>query len=274
MEVVSSAALTVTFPAPTVTGGRQPVTSSCTPASGTEFQRGTTSVLCSAQDGAGATVGCSFDVRVRGEARLSVTSFMAFGDSLTEGTVAPSALRLLTINSQSYPFKLENLLRARYPNQSITVANAGEAGEQATEGAKRFHSTLLSVRPLAVLLMQGSNDLFFWHDDGIARAIPALATMINDAQTHDVEVFLATIPPQRPTGSRATVAAIIPAFNEAVRGLARDRGVILVDVERTILEDMSLIGNDDLHLTERGYDKVAELFLKVIQETLEIEEGG
>jgi lysophospholipase L1-like esterase len=274
MDVVSSTPMAVTYPAPMVTGGRQPVTSSCNPASGAEFARGTTSVLCFAQDGAGATVGCSFNVRVRGAAQLSLTSFMAFGDSLTQGTVAPSALRLLTINSQSYPFKLEGLLRARYPNQSPTVANAGEAGEQATEGALRFHSTLLSVRPTAVLLMEGSNDLFFWRDQAIARAMPALATMINDAQTHGVEVFLATIPPQPPTGPRAAVAALIPAFNEAIRGLARDRGVTLVDVEPIILEDMSLIGNDDLHLTERGYDKLAELFLRVIQETLEVEAGG
>jgi lysophospholipase L1-like esterase len=117
--------------------------------------------------------------------------------------------------------------------------------------------------------MEGANDLFFFRDDAINRAIPALHEIVRQAQARGVLVMLATIPPQRPGGARDTVSKLIPAFNEAVRGVARDRGATLVDVEPVFLQDMSLIGNDDLHMTERGYDKMAEIFFEAIRGTFE-----
>src|SRR6478672_4392547 len=62
---------------------------------------------------------------------LGLTRVLAFGDSMTEGTVSPStALAALGAGlPQSYPFKLQTLLTARYSAQSIVVMNAGIAGK-------------------------------------------------------------------------------------------------------------------------------------------------
>jgi lysophospholipase L1-like esterase len=268
VESVAGTPLSVNFSQPTVSGGRQPVSVTCTPASGSGFPVGTTAVQCSAQDSSGMSKACSFSVLVRGTPRLKHAAFMAFGDSLTAGTTAPSASMLVN-NPQSYPFKLQDLLKARYRDQTITVANAGEPGETAVQGTRRFDSTLLVVRPTVTLLMEGANDLFFFRDDAINRAIPALHEIVRQAQARGVLVMLATLPPQRPGGARDTVSKLIPAFNEAIRGVARDRGATLVDVEPVFLQDMSLIGNDDLHMTERGYDKMAEIFFEAIRGTFE-----
>ncbi len=55
---------TVTYPAPTVTDNCTGATVSCTPASGTVFQKGTTTVTCTATDAAANTATCSFTVTV------------------------------------------------------------------------------------------------------------------------------------------------------------------------------------------------------------------
>lgn len=54
----------VSFAAPTVTGGVSPVTSTCTPSSGSLFPIGTTPVQCVARDAVGATSTCNLTVTV------------------------------------------------------------------------------------------------------------------------------------------------------------------------------------------------------------------
>ena len=257
---------------PTTAGGTGAVTTTCQPPSGGEFPVGTTTVQCTARDAEARTSACSFNVVVKGAPKLSLTHFIAFGDSLTQGTVAPNAFLTLVLNSASYPFKLEMLLKDRYRTQTITVGNDGVPGEQVhPAGQDRFGSMLRVHDPEAVLLMEGSNDLFFDRDAAFATALPALEEMVTEAQENGSKVFLATIPPQRANGAlnRAAVAALIPDFNKEIRAIASRTGATLVDIEPVILADMTLIGNDDLHPTERGYQVIAETFFKVIRETLE-----
>lgn len=54
----------VNFPDPTVTGGVHPINFSCSPASGSFFPRGTTTVTCTATDALGNTSSCSFNIKV------------------------------------------------------------------------------------------------------------------------------------------------------------------------------------------------------------------
>ena len=74
----------VSYPAPTVSGGAAPVAVACAPASGSEFQLGTTTVTCNAQDSQARQATCSFTVTLT-HRELAVTKFLAFGDSMTEG---------------------------------------------------------------------------------------------------------------------------------------------------------------------------------------------
>jgi lysophospholipase L1-like esterase len=263
--------ITVVY-APTTTGGTGAVTTTCQPPSGGEFPVGTTTVQCTARDAEAKTSACSFDVVVKGAPKLSLTHFIAFGDSLTQGTVAPNAFLTLVVNSASYPSKLQLLLRDRYRTQTITVGNDGVPGEVVSpDGLDRFPSMLRVHDPEAVLLMEGSNDLFFYREQAFALALPALEEMVTEGQASGARVFLATIPPQRPNGAanRTAVAALIPDFNKEIRAIAQRTGATLVDIEPVILADMTLIGNDDLHPTEHGYEVIAETFFKVIRSTLE-----
>ena len=194
----------VSFGVPTTADGLAPVRSSCSLTSGDRFAVGSTTVSCQARDSGGQSAACSFTVLVKSPPRLTSTKFVAFGDSLTEGVVSVAPTLLSLDLPASYPTVLRGLLRAQYPSQTITVVNAGSAGEFASgDGLKRFGPTLANW-PEVVLLMEGTNDLLFAHQ-GIEPALSALDAMMRDAESRNIRVCLATIPPQRAGGAaRAT----------------------------------------------------------------------
>lgn len=178
--------------------------------------------------------------------------------------------------------KLQGLLAQRYSRQPVTVINEGIGGEEACcdsehspGGRRRLPDVLTRQRPEVLLLMEGTNDLL--EPDGLARGIPALEQMVVEGKNRGAVVFIATIPPQRSGGvrNRDRVAALIPRFNDEIRGLATRQGVTLVDVYAAILPDLQrLIGPDDLHLVPEGYTVVAQTFFDVIRAKLEVTAGA
>lgn len=266
--------LTVEFPAPQASGGTSPVQVTCNPASASRFPVGDTTVTCSGRDAANQEGVCTFVVHVDPPPpRISITDYLAFGDSLTEG-------RVFTLSSgqagspDSYPYVLESLLGARYKAQTIVVINAGLGGERATEGRRRLRNLLDQVDAPAVLIMQGSNDLALLEltgtrTRGFGELRHAIDGMVRDAQARSRRVFLATLPPQREGGDRAEAWELVAPFNREIQSVASTRKVPLVDVYSAIAADMSLIGPDGLHLTPAGYARVAAAFAEVLQRTLE-----
>ena len=252
----------VPFEAPRTTNGTAPITTTCSVQPGNQFNVGTTAVSCEAKDARGQAASCSFNVTVRPPPQLRFSNYLTFGDSLTEGVISLSPTILALDRPGSYPSVLRNLLRVRYPTQSLTIYNAGNAGEFASgEGVRRFRGTLVANQPEVVLLMEGTNDLLF-QQRGVEPALQALESMINDAESLNVRVCLATIPPQRPFSipDRTAVAGVIPGFNDQVRALAARRNAVLVDVFAAMKDDLSLIGQDNLHPTARGYEVMAGVF--------------
>jgi acyl-CoA thioesterase-1 len=270
-ESLTGGPVPVQYPLP-IWGDGAPLGSvTCVPPPGSLFPLGTTTVACVAREASGEFLGCTFEVRVV-RPRLTVTRFLAFGDSLTAGEVAPPLPSVFPVidPQSSYPARLLARLQARYPGQPFEVTNAGVPGEQAVEGAERLPNTLRAVRPEALLLMEGTNDLFFYRQEAAARALPALERMVQIARSAGVGVVLGTIPPQRPGGMRDEVARLIPGFNDEVRALARRYQVPLADVFEELRKDLSLIGDDDLHPTARGYDVMAGVFFETIKAVYEV----
>lgn len=260
----------VSYATPVALGGTAPVTVSCTPASLSLLPVGQYPANCLATDARTRTASCSFRVRVRAVPRLQFTRFLAFGDSLTSGVISPGG----HVPAESYPTKLEAMLAQRYRRQTFTMTNVGFGGEVAAEGGRfRFRSVLAAAAPQVLLLMEGTNDLFFYENQGVVPAISALSSMIGDAQRAGVRVMLATIPPQRAGGlrQRDVVASIIPRFNDEVRALAARQGAGLVDVYGAVQPQLEqLIGPDDLHPNPQGYLVIAQRFFEAIQTAFEL----
>ena len=266
-------ALAVTYGAPTTSGGTPPVTTACVPESGSMFAVGASQVACTATDAAAEPqqAACSFMVSVLAPPpppMLSVTRFMAFGDSITAGVISPAASFLAADRMRAYPFVLRGMLEGAFPDQEFTMQNSGQSDERAQNALSRFQFEIQQRQPDVVMLMEGTNDLF----DGLAAAIPptidALRQMVQFAQAMGVDVLLASIPPQPEASSRQPVAVVIPSFNDGIRMLAMQEGVVFVDVFGAM--DLSLIGSDNLHPTVEGNVRIAETFLGVIVQTFSV----
>jgi lysophospholipase L1-like esterase len=200
--------------------------------------------------------------------RLSRTRFVAFGDSLTEGVVSTPVSLTVVDNPRSYPGRLAVALRARYYDQpDVTVLNEGHAGEFAADGRGRLPDVIKGDNPQVVLLMEGANELNIFGRRGISMAVGALEDMIKDATRRGVTVFVATLPPQRASGRNGAGAPHVEDLNVQIRRTAQDEGATLVDVHAQF--DLSLVGEDGLHLTEAGYVRLAEIFAAAIRQAYE-----
>jgi len=258
-----NAPVAVSYPLPTSTGGTAPVTVGCAPASGNTFPVGQTPVSCNATDSRGVTAFCSFSITVHPPPRMAATRFVAFGDSLTFGVDAPP---LRTVGPTfAYPEQLRQRLASQFRDQSFTVDNEGLPGEYAQEASRRLITVLQSRRPDVLLLMEGTNDLLQF-EAGIERGIGGLREMIAIAKSMNIKVALATVPPQRSGGPRNRPAAgLVPVFNDRVRALALAENVPLIDVYARMKDDLSLIGDDDLHPTVRGFGVMADAFFEGVR---------
>jgi lysophospholipase L1-like esterase len=293
--------VTVTYPSPVVSGGQPSVTVACSPASGAAFSIGSTAVTCTATDAAQRVASCQFNVVVTRAPRLSMTQFVAFGDSITWGedgedfcdtTVTAQNVPYETAGqwhphlqfelSKQYPNVLQQELRNRYPAQSptdvATVANRGCPGEQAggvcpptgQKAVDRFRTLVTSGSYQAVLLMEGANDIN--PDPTVTTAgLTGLQTMIRLAKTSRVRPFLATIPPEIAGRFYKVDPDAVRSFNARVRSLAVLESVTLVDVEVAFGASAGqLISCDGLHPNALGYQKIADTFFEILRATLEV----
>lgn len=273
----------VAYSAPTASGGQPPSTVVCTPASGSLFPLGSTSVACTATDALNRQATCSFAVAVTRLPTLQRTSFLAFGDSITAGevTVPTSAgatvdalpsFKLVVVTAASYPTQLQALLRTRYITQQTTIAvtNAGVPGERATQGVQRFPGVMSQVRPEVVLLLEGYNDLSLFGSAGVNQAATAIETMAREARGRGARVFIASLTPPRAGGRNALPADVVSSLNNRLRAIAAGEGAVFVDLYQALVGNVSLyIGVDGLHPTEIGYQRIAETFFTAIQANLE-----
>ena len=281
-STINGAPVPVTFANPTFSGGRAPIAISCSRQSGSMFPMGATPVQCIATDAISTTASCSFTVTVASAPQLSRTRFLAFGDSFTEGEVSvpgamsardPFSFVLTVVPDASYPSRLAVSMRGLYAAQAnaISVVNGGRSGEWAEDGARRLPGVMASVRPEVLLLLHGANELTGLGTPGVSRAAAALDTMAKEGRNRGARVFMATLPPSRPTGVHAIPQSTIVALNDRIRTTAGGEGAVLVDLYTGLSSDVTrFIGVDGLHPTEAGYARMAEVFLEAVRRTLEV----
>ena len=267
----------VIYEPPQVVAGEPPLRTKCSPESGASFLLGTSTVTCTTTDAVGRTSSCAFTVTVAVAPHISATSFVAFGNSITEGKIASGDL------VKSYPENLRDLLAARYASQTIVVVNAGCGGETTTAGGGspctggvvRLPAVLDTVHPEVLLLEEGINDLLGGNSSAIPPLIDAVRSMIHAANSRGVRVFLGTLLPERAGGSRAGALAVIPEANAQIRLLAQGEHVTLVDLYDGFGGSPDpYIDVDGLHPNESGYQKIAQLFFNAIQSNLEVPHGA
>lgn len=264
--------VSISFPMPTV-GGQEVTKSECAPVSGSMFSIGTSTVSCSASVAADLVEGCTFEVRVASR-RLTVTNFVAFGDSITSGTVSlAAAMPTLAGIAVSYPAQLQDMLRERYPEQDLTIVNAGRGGEDAGEGRVRLPGVLDVFGPEVLLLLEGINRLELI---GVEKVASDLEAMVTSGVSRGATVLLATLTPvgDVKAADRPGVQEAVEDLNERIRQIAQDYSLgPVVDLFAVFEQAPSLIGRDGLHPTADGYRVMADEFMKAIMSRWEETEG-
>ena len=274
-SALTSAGVAVTYSLPETRKGQGTVSVACTPASGNTFPVGVTQIECVATDSLSRTGSCSFSVTVAGPPRLRRTRIMAFGDSLTQGQTILSndPYDLTAPSATAYPTVLSQLLSARYTDQSITVFNRGQPGEQASRALSRFIATFAADAPEVVVLQEGYNDVKQAGGDdvtGIANAIAGVTELAREARRRGARVFICTLAPGKP-GRIQIQDSALQFINERLRQLARSEGAVLVDLYAALSPEANAnVSIDGLHLTPLGYRRVAETVFAAIRNDLEI----
>jgi len=281
VSLVSSTgeAQAVHFDQPTTSGGTAPIQISCTPASDTVFPIGSKTVTCTATDSKSQTDQCTFGVTLTAPPKISQTSFVAFGDSMTWGEVPSEGvqgrIRILKQDlTVAYPTVLQSLLRSRYLAQAgaIQVTNAGKQGEHSDEGLSRLPSVIDGGLYRVVLLMEGVNDF-----PDYQFALANMRNMIEYAKRRTEIIFVATVPPENAIPQNLCYARLgnnqdsVAPYNAGLRSLAAAEGVTLVDVNADFNGDnTTLIDCDGLHPTAAGYKVIATSFFNAIKTALEV----
>lgn len=263
--------VSVTYPAPTIVAGAPPVSFQCTPPSPSVAAIGSTAITCTATDAQLRTDSCTFNVTVVPPPRVSATTYVCFGDSMTFGVGAESvAPRFVPSPPGSYPADLQTLLSGRYTTQTIAVLDEGISGERVDAGLRRLPRVLSSERPDALLLLEGVNDLNATDGKAQPSVVRALRDMVRLARAQGVTVFLATLPPERPGAPRAFAPGAIDPTNDQIRAMASAEGAVLVDLNRDFNGEVDLLlGPDGLHPNAAGYQRMADSFFRAIKATLE-----
>ena len=265
------------YGATTTSLGAPPVTTECTPASGSTFPVGTTTVTCTATDARQRTDSCAFTVTVTPPPRISLTRFLAFGDSMTAGEVVDlNSFRGLAVRDDlSYPTDLRITLASRYTAQTTTVVNGGRSAEAIVNdrAPSRLSSYLATRQYDVVVILEGANDIGSRDSRDIPPAINGLRTMVRDAASRGVRPFLGTLPPANPNGccpNRGLAWSLVEPFNAQLKAMASAENVPVADVFQAFSGDFSLLGSDGLHPNAAGYQRIADTFFLVIKQNLEL----
>jgi len=274
VSALTSVGVAVTYALPESRKGQGVVSVACTPPSGTSFPVGVTQAECVATDSVSRTASCTFSVTVAGPPRLRRTRVMAFGDSLTEGATILSNDPYAIVHppETAYPTVLRQLLSARYTDQTITVFNRGEVGEQAWRALSRFIATFVADAPDVVVLQEGYNDYRVADTGvvGVANAAAGITELAGEARRRGARVFICTLAPGRPGRVQIPTSAL-EVINDRLRQIARSEGAVLVDLFSALLPDVNAnVSIDGLHLTPLGYRRVAETVFAAIRADLEI----
>jgi lysophospholipase L1-like esterase len=237
-------------------------------------------VTCTAIDAASRQATCAFRVTLSAPV-LSVTKYLAFGDSVTEGQNGRIAFEAALVDvANAYPTRLQALFDASYPRQGIVVLNRGVGGERIEDGKMRLMGVVAQERPGAVLIIDGYNNLLSQCRASIGLTSACSATIdfvagtlrecVRTARGANTQyVFVGTLTPPGPFRGgtdRRIAASAIAQLNARIRQQIPGEGAVVVDIHPLFLgHESEYVAPDGLHLEAAGNQVVADAFFLAIK---------
>src|SRR5690606_29216419 len=178
-----------------------------------------------------------------------------FGDSITKGGSKPGGF-IEVLNQE---------LKTAGKNH-IELINAGIGGNKITDLFLRFEPDVLSQNPDQVVIYIGINDV--WHQNrgtgtDLNKFVTFYQEIIRRLQEKDVEVLICT---PSVIGEKADFSnkydGDLNAFSNAIRKIAQDTGVDLLDLRQAFLDyekqnnpqnkEKGILTTDGVHLNDEG----------------------
>ncbi len=204
-----------------------------------------------------------------------------FGDSTT--AARPEAIQ--KVYSQRVAEALQGVA------SSLTVNNAGIAGNSTDDAIKRLERDVLAHKPRVVVIQFGINDsaIDVWRKPPVTEPRVALAKyqqnlrdMISRVRAAGAKPILMTAnplrwtaklkelyghPPYRPGEIDGFESPSLASYNAAMRKLASELSVPLVDVHKKFsAHDVDELLLDGMHPNDAGHEIVANLLVPVIRD--------
>ena len=175
----------------------------------------------------------------------------AFGDSITTGYPYWTG----TDGNGCLPSSCGGGYRAPLQNngRNAVVQNWGRRGDTTVTGLVRIDSVLTVSNPRYILLMEGTNELYY----GSAQTVrDNLALMIDKAAARGVIPILGTFSPDPRYPEKN-----IPAANALLKELALKKNIALADHYAALIDNWSQLSwTDGFHPNTAGYTIMAQVW--------------
>jgi lysophospholipase L1-like esterase len=150
----------------------------------------------------------------------------------------------------------------------LPVLNRGVAGDLATEAQQRFEQQVVAMRPAAVVILIGTNDI--GHGKSVDEVLGTIRQMVQMARATGAAVMLCSVLPAR--GEAARIRPSIRPVNEGLRELARREGAVYVDLYSAVLNQRGEFADDysddGLHPNGAGYVRMTHVLLPYVLQSI------
>lgn len=192
-------------------------------------------------------------------ARNQPVVIVAFGSSSTEGSGA-------TTPHQTYPARLQALLRAAWPGRSIHVLNRGRGGQTTQEMLARLNADVLAVSPTLVIWQNGANATLRDMDTGHFAALTRDGVGKILARGSDLILMDNQLAPRILVKPHHAAYGDILAREAAKAHVSLfSRTALMRDWAAADPGGPAMIGEDRLHHTDRGYACLAAALAREIE---------
>jgi lysophospholipase L1-like esterase len=185
-------------------------------------------------------------------ARARYERYIAFGDSSAEGLDDPDGRG----GYRGWADRLADRLAAA--QGSVLYANLAVRGRRTRQVLEEQLPAVLELRPELAALVTGTNDFVRRRFDleAVCADVERLQRELVAAGATVVTFTLPDLSPVMPLARR--LGPRVAAFDEALRRISADTGVILVDLAaHPVASDPRLWSADRLHANARGHERIA-----------------
>jgi len=182
---------------------------------------------------------------------------LCVGDSITEGYGINHSQRWSNLLSKSL---------------SIEVVNCGISGDTTGGMLARFYSLLLQHQPSHVIILGGTNDL--WFDLPDAQIMSNITAMSRQAKYLNIIPIIGIITPfyaEKATEKGAFISnehykVRIERFQESLKGFLKDDTQLIIDFSENMPSQLFM--EDGLHPNEKGHKVLQEYATLVLKKLL------